>query len=96
MPYDANQDRFSGSGAIALGSSGVEITPDDDNDITPYPRAICVIAEGDLAIIPVMNPGETAGDIITIVGAPVGFIPPWRVRRVMETTTATVATVEGI
>lgn len=77
---------------VSFGNVGRVITKSDTVDIDPYAKAIVVTATGDLAIIPA---GNLDAAPITFTGVPVGFIPPYRVRRVNSTgTTATCATVD--
>lgn len=95
MPYDKTKDpnqTFQGS-AGNFGSIGTPVTPSDTVDLNPYAKAVVVTATGNLVILPVQN---TDGTTITFTGVPVGFIPPYRVRRVYATgTTASVATVDS-
>lgn len=76
-----------------FGRRGAEVEPSDTADLTNVAKAITVLTAGTLAFIPADNAND---EIITYDEVTVGFIPPYLVRRVMETgTTATVATVEG-
>lgn len=77
----------------SFGRKGTAVTPSDTADLTDVAKAITVTASGTLSIIPVDN-GDA--DTIDYGDVPVGFTPPYLVRRVMSTgTTATVATVDG-
>lgn len=93
MPYDPSKDPSAGkinSGA-SFGRKGAVITPHDSNDLAEYAKAIVVTAFGNLVVLPVEN---ADGTTITFTGAPVGFVPPFQVRRVMATgTTASVASI---
>ena len=94
MPYDAEKDPHATApaGVLSFGAKGQVVAPDDAIDLDPYPKAVVVTADGDLAVLPAKNDD---GDVVTFHGVSVGFAPPYRVRRVMATgTTATVATVE--
>jgi hypothetical protein len=94
MPYDPDKRQRSDNeiDAISFGNSGRAITPHDDNDLDPYAVAVVVTAAGNLVILPEQNDD---GDTITFTDVPVGFIPPFRVRRVLDTgTTASVAAVD--
>jgi hypothetical protein len=62
----------------------IEVTPDDDNDLDYITRAVYVGGAGDLTAIL-----EGGGEAVTFTGVQAGVIYPLRVRRVMETTTAT-------
>ena len=96
MSYDASKDPWSNAptdNPDILGGSGVAITPSDTVDLTVYAKAIVVTEAGNLVILPVKN---ADGTTITFTGVSVGFIPPYRVRRVFATgTTASVATVDS-
>lgn len=94
MPYDPSKDPYATSRAMPLGFArkGRVVAPSNDNDIDPYPRAIQVVAAGNLVYIP---SGNGDSDAITVTAAPVGYTPPHQVRRVKATgTTATVVTVD--
>lgn len=95
MPYDSAKEPFPNSTPVpsrsSFGGSGAPIVPSDANDLTTYAKAIVVTAAGNLVILPAKN---ADGSTITFTGVPVGFIPPFRVRRVMATgTTASVAAI---
>lgn len=76
-----------------FGRRGSTVTPSDTVDLDTVAKAVTVLAEGSLSIVPVDNDDE---DTIDYSSVPVGFMPPYLVRRVMATgTTATVATVDG-
>lgn len=95
MPYSADKDRgnFPGPSAASFGSKSRPITPSDSVDLDPYAKAIVVTGFGNLVILPVENTDDTT---ITFTDAPVGFVPPFRVRRVYATgTSASVATIDG-
>ena len=73
-------------------SSRTEALKSDTNDIVPYPKAIIVTVAGTLTILPV---GNADGKSVAFGSVPVGFIPPFQVRRVFATgTTASVATID--
>lgn len=94
MPYDRTKDPNDTDRAMPLGfaKKGRVVTPSDTVDLDPYARAIMVVAQGDLVYLPSMNDD---GDTITVTDAPVGFVPPHQVRRVLATgTDATVVTVD--
>lgn len=79
--------------AQAYGRRGTVVTPSDTTDLPNVAKAVVVCAAGNLAVIPADN--ADAG-VITFTACPLGFMPPFQVRRVMATgTTATVATVDG-
>lgn len=65
-------------GASSLGRKGAVITP-GNSDIASEPKAIVCCATGNVTIVPV---GNANSDTITFTGCPVGFIPPYIVRRV--------------
>jgi hypothetical protein len=95
MTYDATKDPYSGaaqSRSLGFARKGAPISPSDTVDLAAYVRAVVVTAAGDLVILPVEN---ADGTTITFTAAPVGFIPPYQVRRVLSTgTTASVASVD--
>jgi hypothetical protein len=95
MPYDALKEphsvRSNAPTGATFGGSGAPITPHNTNDLATIAKAIVVTAAGNLVILPAKNDDATT---ITFTGVPVGFIPPFRVRRVLATgTTASVATI---
>ena len=93
MPYDTTKDpnRFYQTPTHEYGGAGKLIVKSDTVDLDPYAKSIVVITAGNLIIIPVEN---ADADTITFTAAPVGFIPPYAVRRVLATgSTAAVATV---
>lgn len=91
MPFDPTKDRS--WRADSPGTSARAITPHDTNDLDPYAKAVCVTAAGNLVVLPAMN---ADGSTITFTAAPVGFVTPFRVRRVLATgTTASVCAVDG-
>jgi hypothetical protein len=96
-----NKDLDPGASANSLdveifGSKSRNIVTSDTVDLTPgYAKAIVVTAAGNLSILPVGNTDNAAGYVV-FTAAPVGFIPPYRVRRVNATgTTATCSTVDN-
>jgi hypothetical protein len=75
-----------------FGRKGYVVTPDDDNDLPNGPvKSLWVTAEGDLSFIPIDNVDD---EVITIEGLTAGVIIPFIVRRVMETTTATIVAID--
>ena len=66
----------------ALGRKGASITP-GATDLDPIPKAIVCLSAGDVTIVPVDNANATT---LTFSGCSVGFIPPYRVRRVTAAT----------
>lgn len=101
MATTYNKDLDPGSDANSVdvtifGSKSRNITPSDTVDLTMYAKAINVTAAGNLVILPVGNTDNAAG-LVTYTAAPVGFIPPYRVRRVNATgTTASVSTIDNV
>lgn len=73
-------------------AKGKAITPDDDDDLEAYAAGVVVTAAGNLKVLPSQN---ADADAVTFTAAPVGFIPPFQVRRVFATgTTASVASLD--
>jgi hypothetical protein len=93
MSYDETKDpaRNAVWNPNAPGTKSRAVTPSDTTDLDPYPLRVVVTEAGDLVCLPVMN---SDSDTVTFVEAPVGFIPPFRVRRVLEDSTASVATID--
>lgn len=83
MPYETGKDA---TPSLAFGEIGRAITPDDTNDIVPYPRSVYVGVAGNVRFLPAKN---VDGAYLTLPFA-AGAIIPWKVRRVYATgTTAT-------
>lgn len=68
----------------APAASASAITPDDDNDLPQFTRAIYVGGYGDITLVMV---DDTAA--VTFTGVVQGTVLPVRAKRVMESTTAT-------
>lgn len=80
-------------GTDDFGRKGEEITPDNATDFTDVAKGVVVrdISGGSvLQLLPVDN---ADGDWINFTGVPVGFVPPYQVRRIGSATTCGVATV---
>lgn len=75
-------------GLSNLGRAGRMITP-GATDLDPVPKAIVCVTDGNVTFVPVDN---ADGGTLTIAGT-VGFIPPYRIRRVTAAT-GTWATIE--
>lgn len=71
----------------SLGLRGGAITKDDDADLDPLPKAIEVTVAGTLLVLPV---GNADGAWVDCGSCAKGYRPPYRVRRVKESGTATV------
>lgn len=80
------------AGLGTFGRKGSGVTPSDSTDLAGGPvKAVVTLTSGNLSILP-----ADSGSPISFIAVPVGFVPPFIVRRVLATgTTATVATVEG-
>lgn len=94
--YDAAKDPYSDAtrNPTFFGKKSRNITKSDTVDLDPYPKAIVVTAAGNLVILPAGNTDD-AGGLVTFTSAPVGFIPPYRVRRVHSTgTSATTSAID--
>lgn len=101
MPYDATKDpnrtasaRRSDARLARTGgyTKSVPITPSDTVDLAKYAAAVVVVTTGNLKVIPAQN---ADADVVTITGAPVGFVTPFQVPRVIATgTTAVVASLD--
>lgn len=84
-----NIDEFAATPA-SLGRAGAAIAA-SNNDLDPLPKAIVCTAAGNVTIVPVDNANAAT---ISLTGCPVGFVPPYLVRRVTALTGAW-ATVVG-
>jgi hypothetical protein len=95
MAYDKSRDPYrtlSADPRSNFGRKGRINVKHDTNDLNPYAKAITVLTAGTLKILPV---GNADGDTVSYAEVPVGFSPPYQIRRVFSTgSTATVATVE--
>ena len=82
-------DRWEGTaGPATFGARGVAITPGAEDFAGGAAKGIVCREAGDVTIVPV---GNADGDTLQFVGCPVGFVPPFRVRRVTAATGAWVA-----
>lgn len=73
-------------------AKGKAIVPHDVNDLALYAAGVVVTAAGNLKVLPSQN---ADADTVTFTAVPVGFIPPFQIRRVFATgTTASVASLD--
>ncbi len=84
--YDASKDQNvpTSTEVMSQARGAAEVTPDDDNDLPIYAKALYIGVAGDLAIIPVTNDDD---QVIIFPNHPVGYCPV-QVRRVMQTDTS--------
>lgn len=76
----------------SFGNTGSVISPSDTVDLGSYAKSVVVTAAGNIVVIPA---GNLDAAPITFTAAPVGFVIPYRVRRVNATgTTASAATID--
>lgn len=75
--FIATPDSFGGRGEIV--PKGVELDE--------IPKAVVCLSAGDIGIVPANNVND---DALWFEDVPVGFIPPFRVRRVAQGTTCVV------
>jgi len=90
--YDPTKDGYANFGASlnTFGNNASVVTPSDTVDFTAYPKVIAVAAAGNLVVLP-LKAADDGAHLVTFTAAPAGFVVPFRVRRVMATsTTATV------
>lgn len=95
MPYDSTKDPFKTAPERSdFGRScRTENIKSDTVDLSPYAKAVQVISEGTLKVLPAGNPDAKP---VTFGTCPIGFITPFMVRRVYETgTTAGVITIDN-
>jgi hypothetical protein len=82
------------SGTEMIGRNSVAVTPSDTVDLASYPKAVVVTVAGNLVVLPLMA-ADDGSHTITFTAAVVGFVVPFRVRRVLSTgTTASLATID--
>lgn len=90
--YDVSLDPWSNVSAArdTLGDDAVAVTPSNTVDFTSYPKALMAITAGNIVVLP-LKALDDGAHTITFTGVDVGFVPPFRVRRVLATgTTASV------
>lgn len=77
---------------IVYGSASQDVTPDgSDVTLETKVRYVVVTTAGTIKVI-ALKSGD--GDVITFVDVPAGFVPPFRVRKIIAAgTTASVATI---
>ncbi|MBI0475010.1 hypothetical protein D9601_06500 [Sphingomonas sp. MA1305] len=80
---DNYRDKWNGVGDPGVASESIQ--PDDANDLNEVPKGIYVGTGGDLAMIGVGDPPESAGVIWRNV--PAGALIPFRPRRILATGT---------
>lgn len=73
-----------GASSSSFGAKARVITP-GSADLDPIAKAVVMLAEGDITIVPV---GNANGVTIQFTGVPAGFIPPYQVRRVTACTSS--------
>ncbi|WP_425287893.1 spike base protein, RCAP_Rcc01079 family [Rhizobium ecuadorense] len=71
-----------GRTATSFGRKGAAITP-GATDLDPIAKAVVMTTTGDITIVPADNATSVT---ITFTACPVGFIPPYQVRRVTACT----------
>jgi hypothetical protein len=86
---------LSASSAADYGTQGAVVTPDSGVDFTTVAKAVCVTSIAGGTTLRVLPAGNADADFITFTGVAVGYIPPYRIRRVHADTTCTVASVLG-
>lgn len=84
-----------GPSPLSFGTVGAAVTPDDDTDLDPIAKSVLVTSVSGGAVLEVLPAGNANEDMITISDVSVGYMPPYRIRRVGEATTCTVYTVGG-
>ncbi len=76
------KDNFPTLNALGSATDGYAVTPDDEADLDPVPRALWVGGGGDVAVT------LPSGDV-TLKNVPDGTLLPVRALRVLEASTAT-------
>jgi hypothetical protein len=69
----------------SFGTKGGAVVKDDGADLDPIPKAIEVVTEGTLVVLP---SGNDDGQWVDLGVCPKGYRPPYRVRRVNESSLA--------
>lgn len=93
VAYNPTKDPYYQKPNSQIARGGVTITPSDTTDFSSYVVAV-VVATGNISCVPV--DGDDSSPIV-ITGAPVGWVLPWQLRRVMSTgTTATLASIDKV
>lgn len=76
----------------SFGADGRLVTPHDSTNLDPVAKTVCVSSIAGGSNLSIVTLADTT---INFVGVSVGFIPPYRVKRVNSTgTTCTVYTVD--
>lgn len=85
MPYDITKDPFGlkDESPDRPAKKAVAITPDDNNDLTTYAKALYIGVAGDVTVLPTENDD---GDYVTFKNRPVGDFPI-AIRRLRATNT---------
>lgn len=83
--YDPARDQNvpTSTEVMSQARGAVEVTPDDDNDLEIYAKALYIGSAGSVAVIPVNNDDD---QVVIFENHPVGYMPV-QVRRVMDTDT---------
>ena len=68
--------------AFLFGTRGAAITPSND-DLPRDTKTVVCLSDGDVTIVPT---GNSDSETLTFTGCAVGFMPPYRVRRVVAAT----------
>ncbi len=79
----ADEFQSNRSGLSSPASRGATITPNNNNDLPTYTRAIYVGGGGNLSLIPVGQEGS-----ISLADVPAGTFVPIRAKRVLQTGTS--------
>lgn len=93
--YDPTKDLYRAFNPTpgSLGANSAVVVPSDTVDFSAYPKGIVVAKAGDVVVLP-LKAADDGSHLVTFTAAPCGFQLPFRVRRVMATsTTATLATI---
>lgn len=71
------------AGPMTNGRKGAVITPANADFATGIAKAVVCLSEGNITLVPALNnPDQT----LTFTNCPVGFVPPYMVRRVTAAT----------
>lgn len=89
--YNIAKDPLAGLNNSGIARLGLLIPTDDSVDLPAYVVG-CVVTAGDIIFLPPIN---DPSDPITITAAPVGYVVPWQISRLLATgTTAVLRTLD--
>ncbi len=79
----------------SFGTKSQAVTPNNGTDLDPVAKCIVVTSISGGQSLQLLPVGNADGSWVSFEGVPVGFVPPFRVRRVGTSTTCTVVSIEA-